>query len=165
MFNHTWNGWGPIVLLVGCSLLQQAQTDCQAAAIPLIFDTDLESDVDDAGTVAILHALAARNEVQLLAMGVSVKHRWSAPCLDALNTFYGRPDIPIGRLTGKGIDSGSKYAESIARSYPADLKPDQAPDVVRVYRRALAASEDEAREASACFHIRSMCSKSASFTG
>ena len=116
---------------------------CRAAGpVPLIFDTDLESDVDDAGTVAMLHALAAQGEVRLLAMGVSVKHRWSAPCLDALNTFYGHPDIPVGRLVGGGIDSGSKYAEAIARSYPTDLSPDEAPDVTQVYCRALATAAD-----------------------
>jgi len=21
---------------------------------------------------------------------------WGAPCLDAINTYYGRPDVPIG---------------------------------------------------------------------
>ncbi len=126
-----------------CLLVAGPAGFCWAASpVPLIFDTDLESDVDDAGTVAMLHALAAQGEVRLLAMGVSVKHRWSAPCLDALNTFYGHPDIPVGRLIGTGIDSGSKYAETIARAYPTDLDPDQAPDVTQVYRRALATADD-----------------------
>ncbi|MEO1998861.1 MAG: nucleoside hydrolase, partial [Planctomycetaceae bacterium] len=128
-------------VLLAWGLIQQSGQACRAA-VPLIFDTDLESDVDDAGTVALLHALASKGEVQLLAMGVSVKHRWSASCLDALNTFYGHPDIPIGRLVGDGIDSGSKYAERIARTYPTDLKPGQAPDVTRVYRTALTAAKD-----------------------
>ncbi len=132
--------WCVVVL---CCWLMMTDDSCPAATpLPMIFDTDLESDVDDAGTVALLHALVARGEVRVLAMGVSVKHRWSAPCLDALNTFFGHPNIPIGRVTGPGIDSGSKYAETIARDYPTDLKPGVGPDAVGVYRKALATAKD-----------------------
>ena len=76
-------------------------------------------------------------------MGLSVKHSWSTPCLDAINTYYGRPDVPIGVLKGPGIDDGCKYAEGIAQEFPHDLKStDDAPDVVAVYRRALAQQLD-----------------------
>ena len=47
--------------------------------VRLIFDTDLESDVDDVGAVAVLHALADMGEVEILGMGLSVQHAWSAP--------------------------------------------------------------------------------------
>ncbi len=114
------------------------------APVRVIFDTDLGSDVDDAGTVAVLHALADRGEAEILAMGISVKHAWSPPCLDALNTFYGRPDIPIGVLKGPGIDHGCKYAQGIAAEFPHDLKSaDDAPDVVALYRETLAKQPDQ----------------------
>jgi hypothetical protein len=114
-----------------------------AEPVPIIFDTDLGSDVDDAGAVAVLHALADRGEARILAMGVSVAHPWSAPCLDALNTYYGRPDIPIGMLKGPGIDDGCKYAQPIAAEFPHDLKSAaEAPDVVRLYRQILAKQPD-----------------------
>ena len=112
--------------------------------VPVIFDTDLGSDVDDAGAVAVLHALADQGEARILAMGLSVKHRWSAPCLDALNTYYGRPDIPIGALKGAGIDDGCKYAQAISNEFPHDLKSaDDAPDVVTLYRQTLAKQPDK----------------------
>jgi inosine-uridine nucleoside N-ribohydrolase len=111
--------------------------------VRVIFDTDLGADVDDAGAVAVLHALADRGEADILAMGLSVTHRWSAPCLDAMNTYYGRPDIPIGVVKGKGVDDGCKYAESIAKEFPHDLKsPDEAADVVSLYRQVLAKQPD-----------------------
>ncbi len=121
-------------------------TAAHAAEQPVrvIFDTDLGADVDDAGAVALLHALADRGEVEILAMGLSVKHPWSAPCLDALNTYYGRPDIPIGALKGPGVDDGCKYAERIAAEFPHDLKAAaDAPDVTELYRRTLAAQPDQ----------------------
>jgi purine nucleosidase len=119
--------------------------EAAAAAPPtsVIFDTDIENDVDDVGAAAVLHALADQGECRILAMGVSVKHRWSAPCLDVLNTYYGRPDIPIGVVKSGGVETGSKYAETIAKEFPHDLKsPDDAPDAVALYRRILAEQPD-----------------------
>jgi hypothetical protein len=114
-----------------------------APPVPIIFDTDIENDVDDVGAVAVLHALADRGEARILAMGVSVTHKWSAPCLDALNTYFGRPEIPIGVVKRKGVETGSKYAETIAREFPHDLRtPNDAPDAVTLYRRTLAAEPD-----------------------
>lgn len=114
-----------------------------ADPVRLIFDTDLESDVDDVGAVAVLHALADLGEVTILGMGLSVKHAWSAPCLDALNTYFGRPDIPIGVPKGKAPDLGSKYARGVAEEFPHDLRSaEDAPDVVALYRKLLAAQPD-----------------------
>ena len=71
---------------------------CSLAAEPvrLIFDTDMGNDIDDAIALAIIHALENRGEVQLLAVTVTKDNRWAAPYIDLVNTFYGRPDIPIG---------------------------------------------------------------------
>ncbi len=127
----------PAVVLVCWSL------SADAAPVKLIFDTDIESDVDDVGTVALLHALADRGEVELLAMGVSAKFPWCAPCLDALNTYYGRPDIPIGVVAGPGVRADSRYARQIAEEFPHDLKSaEDAPDAAVLYRRVLAGQPD-----------------------
>ncbi len=130
------------LLVASLSTSAQAQTPPQAP-VRLIFDTDLESDVDDVGAVALLHALADQGEVKILAMGLSVNHRWSATCLDALNTYYGRPEIPIGVPKGKAPDSGSKYAKTVSEEFPHALKSaDDAPDVVTLYRKILASEAD-----------------------
>ena len=124
-------------------LCAAAPAPAPAAPVKVIFDTDIGSDVDDAGAIAVLHTLADRGEAEIVAMGVSVKGPFSAPCVDALNTYYGRPDIPIGALKGPGIDDGSKYAKGVAAEFPHDLKSvDDAPDVVAVYREALAKQPD-----------------------
>jgi hypothetical protein len=62
--------------------------------IPVILDTDIDGDSDDVAAVAILHALADEGKVGILAMGVVSRHPYSPACLDAINTFYGRGDIP-----------------------------------------------------------------------
>ncbi|HEX4143371.1 MAG TPA: nucleoside hydrolase [Pirellulales bacterium] len=116
-----------------------------AAAEPVrvILDTDLSSDVDDVGAVAVLHALADAGEAQILGMGICVNDAASAPCLSALNTFYGRPDIPIGVLPGTGKDAPSKYTRGVADEFPHRLaSAADAPPAVALYRRLLAGQGD-----------------------
>ncbi|MBO0720065.1 MAG: nucleoside hydrolase [Blastocatellia bacterium] len=113
--------------------------------VPIILDTDMASDCDDAGAVAILHTLADRGEANILGLGVCVRNRWTAPALDAINTYYGRPDIPIGTidLNGSDLARDSVYTETLAKKYPNSLKDGlNAPEVVSVYRKILAQQPD-----------------------
>ncbi len=111
--------------------------------VPVIFDTDIMGDVDDVGTVALLHALADAGEARILAMGVSGKNPWCPLCLDALNTYFGRPEIPIGVVQGPAFDKKSRYARAIAEEFPHKLKSaEDAPDAAMLYRKVLAAQPD-----------------------
>lgn len=111
--------------------------------IPVVFDTDIQGDVDDVGAVAVLHALADRGEATILAMGVSAKHAACVPCLDAINTYFGRGGVPIGVNKGDGFLRDSMYAQQIAAGFPHDLKSaDDAPDAARLYRKVLAGQPD-----------------------
>jgi len=113
--------------------------------VRLIFDTDMMGDVDDVGTVAVLHALADEGEVTVLAMGMSGKNPWSPLCLDALNTYFRRSDIPIGMVRGPAHDRKSRYAESIAKEFPRGLKSAaDAPDATLLYRDVLSTQPDGA---------------------
>jgi len=122
------------------ALLMGSQIEANGAPpVPVILDTDITSDVDDVGAVAVLHALASRREAKILAMGVSVKNPWSPLCLDALNTYYHRPGIPLGVVKGPALSEPSAYARNIAREFPHALKrADDAPDAALLYREVLA---------------------------
>jgi len=61
--------------------------------VRVIFDTDMMTDCDDAGALAVLHVLADRGECEILATVVSVANPWAAACTDAINTYYGRDDL------------------------------------------------------------------------
>jgi len=112
--------------------------------VRLVFDTDMMGDVDDVGTVALLHALADAGEVEILAMGLSGKNVFSPLCLDALNTYFNRSEIPIGIVKGPAFDKRSKYAEAIAKEFPHKLKSaDDLPDAARLYRKVLARQPDK----------------------
>jgi purine nucleosidase len=127
------------VVLLSSSLLHAAER----APVPVILDTDIASDIDDVGAVAVLHALANRGEAKILAMGVCVKNSSSPLCLDALNTYFKRPDIPIGVVKGPARADPSRYARAIAREFPHALKKaDDAPDAALLYRQILAKQAD-----------------------
>ena len=115
----------------------------QPGATRIIFDTDIESDVDDVGAVALLHALADEGEADLLGMMVSSSNPWSAPSLDALNTYYGRPDLPIGVVKSAAPNRKSDYAQDLAEAFPHDLTSSRAaPEATALYRELLARQPD-----------------------
>ena len=140
-----------IALLTGSCLMCIAITS-HAEPVKIIFDTDMAEDVDDVGALATLHALADAGEAEILACMISVPHEGVGPCIDAINTFYGRPDIPIGNLRnfkrGYPEDNGQKipsnYAQKVADHFPHDLKKSSdAPDAVQLYRKILASHPDQ----------------------
>ncbi|MEZ5403308.1 MAG: nucleoside hydrolase [Bryobacteraceae bacterium] len=67
-----------------------------AAPVPLIFDTDMGNDIDDALALAVIHALESRGEAKLLAVTLTKDNRYAAPFCDLVNHFYGRGGIPVG---------------------------------------------------------------------
>lgn len=111
----------------------------------IILDTDMDTDCDDAGALAMLHALAARGEAEILATVVSSLYPWSAPTVAAINAWYGRAELPVGapKGPGAGVERGSRYARQIATAFPTRYASnDDAPDAVDVYRRVLSAAPD-----------------------
>jgi hypothetical protein len=121
-----------------------ALATASAAPVKLIFDTDVGDDCDDAGALAMLHALADRGEIELLAVMVSNRVPQAAACADAINTWFGRPDLPLGQVkTKESTQTNDRYARFIAERFPHDVRnPAEVPDAVQLYRRILAAQPD-----------------------
>jgi len=114
-----------------------------AQAVKIIFDTDMESDVDDVGALALLHGLAYNGEAEILGTMVCSLNPWSVPTVDAVNTYFKRPDIPIGAVKTFGVYRKSKYAKRISEEYPHDIgSGEDAPDAVTLYREILSSSPD-----------------------
>ena len=124
-----------------------------AEPVKIILDLDLAEDVDDAGALATLHALADRGEAEILGVLISSRNEWVAPCADAINTWYGRPDLPVGYQRGLTYgyrntkdpdrETPSSYAEKVARAFPHDLpRGSDAPAAAPLCRRLLAAQPD-----------------------
>jgi inosine-uridine nucleoside N-ribohydrolase len=117
------------------------------AQTPVIFDTDMGNDIDDALALALLHSLESRGECRIVAVTITKDNPWAAPYIDLVNTFYGRPNIPIGMVKGSGVtpeDSPMIRVPAESGRYPHKLKSGaDAPDAVAVLRQALAAEPDQ----------------------
>ena len=64
--------------------------------IKILFDTDIGCDCDDAGAMAVLHELANQGECSILAVTHCCAGEYNAGCIDAINRYFGRPEIPVG---------------------------------------------------------------------
>lgn len=142
-----------LALFGACLLLAQPLPAAAGPPAKIILDVDLAEDVDDAGALATLHALANRGEAEILGILISSKNEWVGPCADAINTWYGRPDLPIGYQRGHQYgyrnakdpdrETPSQYAETVARKFPRDLdRSSDAPDAALLSRKLLSAQPD-----------------------
>jgi inosine-uridine nucleoside N-ribohydrolase len=66
------------------------------AARPVIFDTDMGNDVDDALALAMLHVLTDRGECELIGVTLTNANPAAVPYIRMVNRFYGRGDLPVG---------------------------------------------------------------------
>jgi len=118
---------------------------CKLAAQPvkIIFDTDMESDVDDVGALAMLHGIADKGDAEILATMVCSLNPWAVPVTDVVNTFFGRPDIPIGAVKTLGVYRNSVYAKVVTEEFPQDIGlGEKAPDAISAYRKILSEQPD-----------------------
>lgn len=69
----------------------------EGAGTAVIFDTDYGFDVDDVGALAVLNALADNGETAILAAITTVTDGDAPGAMDAVNSFYGRPELPLGQ--------------------------------------------------------------------
>jgi len=89
------------ILLSGCSLSTNKQN--KQSGIPVIFETDMGNDVDDALALDMLYKYSNMGMVHLLGIGTNKDSPYSIEFLDLMNTWYGYPYLPLGKIT-KGAD-------------------------------------------------------------
>lgn len=139
-----------VTLAAMASLLIAAANaaDEKRQPVQLIFDTDIGNDVDDVLALGMIHALQTRGECDLLGVTITKDHDECAPFVDAVNTFYGRGDIPIG-ITSSGVTPAKSKFTGLAHAmngskprYPHDLTDAKAHDAVKLLRELLAAADD-----------------------
>jgi inosine-uridine nucleoside N-ribohydrolase len=126
-----------VLMLFGC--------ENKSNKLSIIFDSDISPDYDDVGAITMLHAFADSGKIDILATVASNKNELVAPSIDVFNTYFSRPEIPIGAPKSDGADMGcqQKWSDSITANYPHKLKSTaEAEDAVVVYRRALSKAED-----------------------
>jgi inosine-uridine nucleoside N-ribohydrolase len=109
------------------------------------------NDVDDAIALAVLHALQSRGECRLIAVTITKDNPWAPVFVSLMNTFYGRPEIPIGIVKGGVTPEDGNYLRQVAELKGPGSEPlfprridetARLADAVEVLRRALASEAD-----------------------
>ncbi|HXH99908.1 MAG TPA: hypothetical protein VNI52_06545 [Sphingobacteriaceae bacterium] len=66
--------------------------------VKIIYDTDIDLDVDDVGALALLHALADNGEAEILGVICDSPTPYGATTISSINRYYKHPEIPIGDM-------------------------------------------------------------------
>ena len=90
--------------------------------------------------------MADSGKAEILATVSSNKHELVAPSIDVINTYFGRPELPIGAPKTAGVNLGSSqhWADSIVEKYPhKTAATSEVPDAVDIYRKILSNQPDK----------------------
>jgi hypothetical protein len=131
------------------TLIAANESGSNVAPVKIIFDTDIGNDVDDVLALSVLHALETRGQCKLLGVTVTKPDELAAPFVDAMNTFYGRPGIPIGFTHARLNNPPSKFLSLVETKdrgqlrYPHKLRrSSDAPEATRLLRTLLSREAD-----------------------
>jgi inosine-uridine nucleoside N-ribohydrolase len=119
----------------------------------VIFETDMGNDIDDALALDMLYKYKDQGKIKLLAICSNNDTKFSAGFIDIMNTWYGHPNIPIGRVVDgvaynhrRSKDYSKFVYESLedgAFKYKRTLNElDVLPNAVELYRMILSQQPD-----------------------
>ncbi|MCX6213942.1 nucleoside hydrolase [Spirosoma sp.] len=132
-----------LALTAGSSYGQSAPN---SQPVPIIFDTDMGPDYDDVGAITMLHAFADAGQARILATIASTNYPNVTSVLSVLNTYFNRPNIPIGVPKGEAVgDKDTQHwSDTLVARYPHRIKSNsEVPDAVALYRQILAKQPDQ----------------------
>ncbi|MVM39672.1 nucleoside hydrolase [Spirosoma sp. HMF3257] len=121
------------------------QSGKKQVAVPVIFDTDMGPDYDDVGAITMLHAFADEGKATILATIASTNYPKVTQVLSVLNTYFKRPNLPIGVPKGEAVNDKDTqhWSDTIVANYPHRIQSNsEVPDAVDLYRQILAKQPD-----------------------
>ena len=113
--------------------------------VKLILDTDMGSDYDDAGAIAVMHNLARKGDVDILAVTYCSSDRKSAVAINALNSWYGKDNIPVGVYEEKEFlvkKHFQRFTYPLAKSYLENHEMPEIKNATKVLRKAISENKD-----------------------
>lgn len=113
----------------------------------IFLDTDLGGDCDDVGAIAVLNVLANNNYADIIGMTHTTSLYYGPACIDIVNRFYNRIDIPIGAYSKNGFHSGKEcniFAEKMGTSFYSPYSDrSKAMDATKLFRKTLSSQDNE----------------------
>jgi inosine-uridine nucleoside N-ribohydrolase len=110
------------------------------ATKPVIFDTDMGNDIDDAMALAMLHALTDRGECELIGVTLTNANPAAVPYIRMMNRFYGRGNLPVGAAIAN-LKGGAQ--DGYMRAVLGDDRTEQAEPAPAVLRRLLESATEK----------------------
>ena len=133
-----------ILIFLYCNA-QNMSCNAQEKPVKIIFDTDMLTDPEDVNALCLLNAFADEGEAEILACVANghETNRASGAAIDVVNTFYHRPNIPIGTYKGGYTNKKSTYTPILRDTFPHDVpNDDELPDALAIYREILSKQLD-----------------------
>jgi len=107
----------------------------------ILIDTDLGSDCDDAGALAILHMFSKLGMAEICGITHCGSDINASVTLKAINAWYNRDDIPVGMYKKRSFLDEKRckiFTEAISEKYLAENEMPMIEDAVKLMRRVLA---------------------------
>ncbi|KAI1498832.1 nucleoside hydrolase [Biscogniauxia marginata] len=139
------------LILLAFALPNSASRIASRRGKPIVIDTDIFSDVDDVGALAVANVLHNRGFADIRGVLINTPSKYGALATSVINTYFGNGDIPIAAIRPLNNETyfddfaflRGEYAGKIAHNWPRSLNDSSAtPTPVELYRSILASSED-----------------------
>ena len=141
-----------IIILVPTLLIAQNKKP-----VKIIYETDMCMAVDDVGALAMIHGLQNRGETELLAVCLNATgDPDGVAAIDAINTWYGRGDIPVGLWKGPFPDPDTSKYFHVLTLFPHDIDSQSAPSALDNYRMVLAKQPDKSVTIISTGHLQNL---------
>ena len=125
--------------------LLSALSNSYGQPVKIIVDTDMLTDPEDVNAVWLLNTLADRGEAEIVGCVANghEANRASGAAVDVINTWFGRPNIPLGTFKGGYPKKRSPFTPLLRDKFPHTAPDDdKLPSAVEIYRRVLAKQPD-----------------------
>ena len=118
--------------------------DSHASLPQVIIDTDLSLWWDDATAIGIANVLEQQGALRILGILSDIRNPQAVPAIDAIDTAYGHPDIPLGAVAHSGDNTAPHgYSDLLVRELPHSIHSiHEVPGAVPLLRTLLARQPD-----------------------
>lgn len=111
----------------------------------ILLDTDIGSDCDDAGALALLHTLSKAGRADILGITHCGSDIGGAVAIKSINQWYGRDDIPVGKYVNGVFLEEERcriFTNKIMEMYLERNEMPKIQNAVKLMRKALAENTD-----------------------
>jgi Inosine-uridine preferring nucleoside hydrolase len=114
------------------------------AGTRIVIDTDLSRWWDDATAIGMANVLEQRGKVRILGVLSDIRNPQAVAAIDAIDTAYGHPGIPLGAVADSDADTAPHgYTGALVAQLPHSVRSsNDVPGAVPLFRHLLAGQPD-----------------------